>query len=271
MYIHGNEIAKNEKARLANVFNNKDITLLIVSVGNNPESQNYIKWKLKDCELVNVNGIHRNYDENISLEDFRLEMNKHASDDSIDGIILQIPLPDHLTPHKQELLDIIPITKDVDGLNSHWIAKRYFEEDVIYPATPQGVIQYLDVNNVDYVGKTICIVGASPLVGRSLIQYFTNKRATPVVMQSKSDLNICKIADIIIVAVGRVGLITKEFVKPGAVIIDCGTTYTSDNKLKGDVAPEVSEIASYVSPVPGGVGPLTRLNIFLNLEKLLGL
>lgn len=268
MFIHGSEIAKIEKERLSKLFKGKDITLMIISVGNNPESQNYIKWKLKDCEVVNINGLHTNYDENIDFEILKENILKFANDSKINGIILQIPLPDHLTPYKQELLDLIPTNKDVDGLNSSWINKRYFEEDVIYPATPQGVIQYIETNKINYVGKVVALIGASPLVNRSLIQYFINKRATPIVLQSKSDLNIVKNADIVIVAVGRINLLRKEFVKPGAFIIDCGTTY-ENGKLKGDVSSDVSDVASYVSPVPGGVGPLTRLNIFLNLEKLM--
>lgn len=270
MYLHGKEIAQNIKSSLSKFYQQFDINFVIISCGNNPESQNYIKWKCKDAEELGINAKSLNFSHDISVSKLKTEIKKLVNDINIDALILQLPLPNHLEEFKQELLDLIPLEKDVDGLNSEWIKRRYLSNNTIFPATPMAVINYLEHNNISYIGKNVAIVGASPLVGRPLMQYFMNARATPVILQSKSDLNICKNFDIVIVAAGKINLIQPQHLKKGAVVIDVGTNFVN-NKLQGDVCLECKEVASYVSPVPGGVGPLTRINIYNNLKYLIEL
>lgn len=267
MYLNGIEIAQKIKEELKDYFTKNKVNFIIVSCGSNPQSQNYIKWKSLDAEELNVNTKHINFAKDITYLELKTNLQTLVRKKNLDAMILQLPLPSHLEPYKQELLDLIPMEIDVDGLNSNWIKQRYFDKNTIYPATPQGIINYLEYNNIEYVGKNVAIVGASVLVGRPLLQYFLNKRSTPVILQSKSDLNICKNFDIVIVAVGKANLLQPQHLKKGAIVIDVGTNFIN-NKLQGDVDASCKNIASYVSPVPGGVGPLTRVNIFTNLKKL---
>lgn len=268
MYIHGKEIAKQIKQELQKFFLINQANITIISCGNNLESQNYIKWKMKDAQELNVNCKHINTNENISVEELKNVIQQEVNSNNINGIILQLPLPHHLEVHKQILLDLIPPHLDIDGLNSKWIAKRYLGEDALYPATPSAIISYLKYNNIGFIGKTVAIVGASALVGRPLLAYLLNERATPIVLQSKSDLAVCQNADIVIVAAGKPQFFKAKYLKAGAFVIDVGTTVVN-NKLVGDVDLLCQEKARYVSPVPGGVGPLTRIHIFTNLKYLM--
>lgn len=267
MYKNGNEIAKIIKENLKIYFSKNLKTLAIISIGDNKISQNYINFKIKDANEINVNTKHYNFNCNISFNELKENILKISNDDLIDGIILQLPLPSSLKNKTQQLLDLIPLKKDVDALNSAWITKRYLKQKTLYPATPMAVINYLEYNYINYQGENIAIVGASNLVGRPLSQYLLNKRATPIILQSKSNLDVCKCAKIVIVAVGKQGILKPEHINENCIIIDVGTNYV-EGKLVGDVSKLCLNKAKYVSPVPGGIGPLTRINIFENLRKL---
>lgn len=240
--------------------------LVIIQVGDNPESNTYIAQKIKFGEKIGANVKHLKLPEDITEKTLYFQIANFNSEKSINGIILQLPIPGHL--NKNQILESIAPEKDVDGMHSVNIKKLLDNDPTGYiPATTKGVITMLEHHNIPISGRHAVVIGRSSLVGKPTTLSLLNHDATVTVCHSKTEniAAITKTADIIISAVGSPGLITKDYVKTGQTVIDVGTTVV-DGKLKGDVAfEEVEPIVEYISPVPGGAGPLTVASLFQNL------
>lgn len=242
-------------------------SLAVIKVGNNKASEVYIRNKKRACEEVGINFIGIDFPETISEETIIDEINRLNNDISVNGILVQLPLPTNFDEGK--IINEIDPTKDVDGLTYPNVGNLVLENECLTSCTPMGVMELLSMYNVELKGKDVCIVGRSNLVGKPLIQLLLQKDATVSICHSKSK-NIkeyTKRADVLIVAVGHPNLITKDMVKDGCVVIDVGINKEND-VLCGDVAfEEVSKKASLITPVPGGVGPMTVASLLNNVIK----
>lgn len=239
--------------------------MAIILVGNNPASQSYVSIKLKSAKEVGIDVLLIKKEESITeneLIDLIKELNNQKD---IHGFIVQLPLPKHI--NESEIINYITSSKDIDGMGIINRGKLFSERPCLYPATPFGVMQLLKHYQIELVGKEVLVIGRSNIVGKPMSLMLMHENATVTVAHSKTkDLkSASKRSDIIVVAAGKAKLVTADMVKPGAVIVDVGTNHV-DGKLCGDVDYEpVSKIASYISPVPGGVGPLTVTSLLTNL------
>ncbi len=251
--------------------------LATILVGKDPASEIYLNIKHKTSNKVGIESILIELDENISKEELLDEINKLNIDNSVHGILLQLPLPNHLRGDTVELIGQILPLKDVDGLNPINKGKLFDYNEELAACTPKGIIALLEHNNIDLKGKDIVIINRSNLVGKPLIFMLLKRNATVSVCHTSTkdiDKHI-RNADILIVAVGKPKFITKEKIKEGAIIIDVGTNRVG-GKLCGDVDFNgVLERCSKISPSPGGVGPLTvaflMQNSFIAYKKQLKL
>ena len=242
--------------------------LAVILVGNDPASKIYVRNKNKACEEVGINYEEHVLEETTKMEDLLQLIDRLNSDDSINGILLQAPLPKHLEINRA-FEEISPI-KDVDGFNPINVGKLLIGEDTFISCTPYGIIKMLEEYNIPIQGKNAVVVGRSNIVGKPLAQCLLNKNATVIICHSKTEnlSNYTKNADILISAVGKANLITANMVKEGATVIDVGMNRNDNGKLCGDVDFEnVKEIASYITPVPGGVGPMTITMLMNNVIK----
>lgn len=274
MILDGKKYANEVKLELKNkideikkIYPEKEITLSIVLVGNNEASEIYVRNKIKTCSLVGIKASLIRVDETITEEALKEIIRKLNSDEKVNGIIVQLPLPKHLK--EQTIIDEIAEEKDVDGFSTISKGKLLSGAEAFYPATPYGIIKLLKHYNIDMCGKRAVVVGRSNIVGKPMALLLLNENATVTIAHSKTN-NLeayTKEADILVVAVGKAKLITKDMVKENAVIIDVGMN-RKDGVLCGDVDFEdVSQIASYITPVPGGVGPLTIVYLLENTIK----
>ena len=245
----------------------EDITLAIFMVGNNQASQIYVHNKEIACENVGIKARIYKFDENISQKEVLKMVDECNNDDTITGIMVQLPLPSHLDV--DTILDSIDPKKDVDGLNIVNQGKLFKGKQTIEPATAKGIITLLKNNNVDISGKNAVVVGRSILVGKPMAALLTNRNATVTLCHSKTkDISYyTSHADIVVVAVGKPHFLTEDMVKEGSTIIDVGINRI-DNKLIGDVDYDnVSKKAAYITPVPGGVGPMTVYELMDNVYR----
>lgn len=242
--------------------------LAVIMVGDDPASKIYVKNKSKAAEDIGVE-----YEEYILKEDIEQKelidlIKKLNNDNTINGILLQSPIPKHLDI--DEAFRTISEEKDVDGFNPINLGKLLLNQDTFVSCTPYGIMKLFEHYNIDLEGKNVVIVGRSNIVGKPLIACCLNKNATVTVCHSKTK-NIeekTKNADILIVAIGKSKFITEDMVKTGAVVIDVGINRGEDKKITGDVDYEnVSKKASYITPVPGGVGPMTIAMLMNNVIK----
>jgi len=233
--------------------------LVTILVGTDPASEVYVNIKHKTCAKVGIESISIKLDENISKEELMIEIDKLNNDETINGILLQLPLPGRLRDFTSEFIEKISPQKDVDGFHPVNKGKLVDYIEDLAPCTPKGIIALLEHNNIEIKGKDVTIINRSILVGKPLIFMLLKRNATPTICHT-STKNIedhMRRADILVVGVGHPNFITKEKIKEGAVVIDVGTNRV-DGKLCGDVDfDEVIKKASAVSPSPGGVGPLT--------------
>lgn len=242
--------------------------LTVIQVGEDPASSVYVRQKNKMAENLGFNFNHIKLDENIKEEELLNIIEKLNKDDNVDGILVQMPIPNHLNAKKVQNA-ILPC-KDVDGLTDINMGKLSHNIDSLVPCTPMGIIDLLKYYNIDISGKNVVIIGRSDLVGKPLASLMTNNDATVTLCHSKTkNLSFyTKNADILVVAIGRANFIKKEDVKDGAVIVDVGINRMEDGKLCGDVLfEEVKDKASYISPVPGGVGQMTVAELGYNTYK----
>lgn len=242
--------------------------LTVIQVGEDPASSVYVRQKNKMAESLGFNFNHIKLDENIKEEELLNIIEKLNNDDNVDGILVQMPIPNHLNAKK--IQNAILPCKDVDGLTDINIGRLSHNIDSLVPCTPMGIIDLLKYYNIDINGKNVVIVGRSDLVGKPLALLMANNDATVTLCHSKTkNLSFyTKNADILVVAIGRANFIKKEDVKKGSVIIDVGINRMEDGKLCGDVLfEEVKDKASYISPVPGGVGQMTVAELGYNTYK----
>ena len=246
----------------------KQAGLAVVIVGNNPASQVYVRNKMKACENVGFYSENIELDENISEEELLQEIDKLNKNDRINGILVQLPLPSNINELK--IIDSISPEKDVDGFHVANIGKMVIgDETGFLSCTPYGIMQLLEEYKIEIAGKDAVIIGRSNIVGKPMALMLIQKGATVQVCNSRTKDLRKKLndADIIIVAAGVPKLLKKEDVKEGAVVIDVGINRV-DGKICGDVDyEEVVERASYITPVPGGVGPMTIASLIKNTFK----
>lgn len=270
--LSGKEIQKKRVDTLLQKISKREHkpVLVIIQIGNNLESTTYINQKIKFGKQIGVGVELYQLEENVPLEFIHTLISDFNIDNDIAGIIVQLPLPEALEKYRFEIIEKIDPTKDVDGLTSINLKKLMSNERGIVPATAKGILTLLTESNIPVAGKNIVIVGRSLLVGRSLSQLLLNHDATVTVCHSKTN-NLEKItsqADILITATGSSHLITSSHVQSNQIVIDVGII-SSDEGIQGDVNfDEVSQKVSHISPVPGGVGPMTVLSLFENVLKI---
>ena len=271
--IDGKKLAQEIRADLkikCNEIREKGIQpkLAVVMVGDNKASQVYVRNKSKVCEEVGIEFEEFLLDANIEQKVLIDLLEKLNKDDNIHGILLQSPIPDHLDIN--EAFRTIAPEKDVDGFNPVNIGKLCLNQDTFVSCTPYGIMKMFEAYNINLEGKNVVILGRSNIVGKPLIQCCLNKNATVTVCHSKTK-NLkehTKNADVIIAAIGKSKFVTEDMIKENAVIIDVGINRGEDGKLTGDVDFEnVSKKASYITPVPGGVGPMTIAMLMNNVIK----
>ena len=242
--------------------------LAVIIVGENPASQIYVRNKIRACERVGFHSETIRFDENITEENLLLEIEKLNNDSSIDGILVQLPIPKHIDGLK--IINAISAEKDVDGFHTTNIGKMMIgDETGFLPCTPAGVIQMFEEYNIDLEGKDVLVIGQSNIVGKPMTLLLINKRATVQVCNSKTKNLSEKLqkADVVVAAAGSPKLVKGSDVKEGVVVIDIGINRI-DGKICGDVDfEEVSQKASYITPVPGGVGPMTIAMLIKNTFK----
>lgn len=242
--------------------------LAVILVGDNQASKTYVGSKEKACRELGMHSVLITMPESVSQEELLNKIGELNQDASIHGILVQLPLPKHID--ENAVIETIIPSKDVDGFHPINIGKMLAGQDTFYPCTPYGVMVMLEHIGCDPAGKHAVIVGRSNIVGKPAGQLLLNKNATVTYCHSKTE-NMAKYtndADILVVAVGKRNVITAEHVKPGAVVIDVGMNRDENGKLCGDVAfDEVKEKASYITPVPKGVGPMTITMLMFNTIK----
>lgn len=243
--------------------------LAVILVGDNPASQTYVKSKAKACEECEIKSLVYHLNENTTQNELLALINTLNHDDSVHGILVQLPLPDHIC--KDLILESIISSKDVDGF--HPINVGYLNlglESGFLPCTPLGVMKLLKAYKIDLEGKDAVIIGASNIVGRPMATMLLNAGATVSVCHIKTkDLSLyTRQADLIIVAAGYVNLLRSDMVKEGVIVVDVGINRLESGKIVGDVDfEEVSKKSSYITPVPGGVGPMTIAMLLENTVK----
>ena len=242
--------------------------LAVIIVGENPASKIYVRNKIRACEKVGFHSETIRLDENISEESLLLEIEKLNNDSNIDGILVQLPIPRHIDGLK--VINAISAEKDVDGFHTTNIGKMMIgDETGFLPCTPAGVIQMFEEYNIDLEGKDVLVIGQSNIVGKPMTLLLIKKRATVQVCNSKTKNLSEKLqkADVVVAAAGSPKLVKTTDVKEGVVVIDVGINRV-DGKLCGDVDfEEVSKKASFITPVPGGVGPMTIAMLIKNTFK----
>ncbi|MBO0470763.1 bifunctional methylenetetrahydrofolate dehydrogenase/methenyltetrahydrofolate cyclohydrolase [Enterococcus sp. DIV0242_7C1] len=261
--INGRELADKMQAQIkeeVTELEKKGIKpgLVVLLVGENPASQTYVKNKDLAAAKIGIRSKIERLPETILEAELLDVIERYNQDPEFHGILVQLPLPKHIDEEKV-LLAVDP-NKDVDGFHPMNMGHLFIGEPTMIPCTPYGIMKMFEAYNIDLEGKRAVVIGRSNIVGKPMAQLMMMKNATVTIAHSRTvDLPaVAREADILVVAIGRGHFVTKEFVKPGAVVIDVGMNRDENGKLIGDVKfDEVSEIASYITPVPKGVGPMT--------------
>ena len=242
--------------------------LVVIIVGNDAASMTYVKNKKKACEDVGFKSTVIELPEETPEVELLEQIKELNEDLTVHGILVQLPLPKHID--EQKVIDTISVKKDVDGFHPYQVGALVSGLPCLKPCTPSGVIELLKAYNIDMAGRHAVIVGRSHIVGKPLIQLLLDQNATVTVCHSRTQnlAEFTKSADILIVAIGRAHFITADMVKEGAVVIDVGINRLETGKLVGDVLyDDIFEKASYITPVPGGVGPMTITMLLKNTLK----
>lgn len=263
--------------------------LAVVLVGHNPASEIYVRGKVKACEEVGVRSEALTPPDSVSTAELLALIDNLNCRDDVDGILVQLPLPKQVDSKK--VLQAVDPAKDVDGFHPMNVGFLSTQRPGLVPCTPAGVMEILRRSNIPVEGSEAVVVGRSDIVGKPVAMLLTNANATVTICHSKTrDLaGVCRRADILVAAIGRAGMITRDFVKPGATVIDVGMNTVTDpaefqrffagnaqreetfrkrgSTLIGDVHPEVAQVAGAITPVPGGVGPLTIAMLMFNTVK----
>ncbi len=243
----------------------KEIGLAVVLVGEDPASQVYVRNKIRACEEVGIKSFAYYLDKDTAQSRVEELIRSLSVDNKINGILVQLPLPSQLDAKR--ILELIPFSKDVDGFSAENIGKLAMNEPCLVACTPNGVMKMLESENIGISGKSAVVIGRSNIVGKPMAMLLTNANATVTLCHSKTKnlKEICAGADIIVAALGKAKFVTEDMVKEGAVVIDVGMDRDENGKLCGDVDFEnVKAKCSYITPVPGGVGPMTITMLMYN-------
>ena len=242
-----------------------EIGLAVVLVGEDPASQVYVRNKIKACEEAGIKSYSYHLPAETTQKQLEDLIDELVADRNVHGILVQLPLPKHLD--EQRALRRIPPAKDVDGFCAENVGNLAMNRETIVACTPNGVMKMLEKYGIDPAGKNAVVLGRSNIVGKPMAMLLLNANATVTVCHSKTKnlKEICAAADILVVAIGRAKFVTADMVKEGAVVIDVGMDRDENGKLCGDVDFEaVKEKASFITPVPGGVGPMTITMLLFN-------
>ncbi|EEL49396.1 MULTISPECIES: bifunctional methylenetetrahydrofolate dehydrogenase/methenyltetrahydrofolate cyclohydrolase FolD [Bacillus cereus group] len=261
--IKGNEVAEKKRAQLKeDVVKLKEQGIVpglaVILVGEDPASRSYVKGKEKGCEQVGIYSELIELPDTITEERLLAEIDRLNEDDRINGILVQLPLPKHI--EEKAIIERISPEKDVDGFHPISVGRMMTGQDTFLPCTPHGIVELVKETNLDISGKHVVVIGRSNIVGKPVGQLFLNENATVTYCHSKTKniKELAKLADILIVAIGRPKMVTADYIKEGAVVIDVGVNRLETGKLCGDVDfDNVLDIAGYITPVPKGVGPMT--------------
>ncbi|TLD85216.1 bifunctional methylenetetrahydrofolate dehydrogenase/methenyltetrahydrofolate cyclohydrolase FolD [Helicobacter sp. MIT 11-5569] len=271
--LDGKALAQNIENKIqkeVEILNKQGITpgLAVILVGGDPASQSYVNMKAKACKRTGIYSITHEMPENIQQESLLQTIAMLNQNPNIDGILVQLPLPKHIDT--TAVLEAIAPHKDVDGFHPFNMGRILANLDGFIPATPMGVITLLKHYHITLQGKNVVVVGASNIVGKPLGALFLNENATITLchIYTQDLAKFTKEADILCVAVGKPNLITKDIVKENAVVVDIGISKLEDGRIVGDVDyPNVSPKCSFITPVPGGVGPMTIASLLQNTLK----
>lgn len=260
--LYSIKIRKKIKRDVEHLKLNHDLVpgLVVIIVGENPASEIYIASKHKACEEIGIYSEVLRLAASTTREELLQQINKYNKDSRIHGILVQLPLPETLKPYEKEVLDYINPDKDVDGFHPVNVGRLSIGIERLVPCTPNGCIKMLEMAEISIAGKNAVVVGRSNIVGKPMAMLLLSRDATVTIChsQTKNLAEITSKADILVVAVGTPGFITKDMVKPGATVIDVGINRLADKKVVGDIAfDEVKEVAGAITPVPGGIGLLT--------------
>lgn len=264
---HSTEIRGELKTR-AQRFKKKygeEIGLAVVLVGSDPASQVYVRNKIKGCEEVGIKSFAYYLPEEAAQEQVMEVVEELAENPAIHGILVQLPLPEHIDA--QRVLKLIPREKDVDGFCEENIGNLCLKRDCLVACTPNGVMKMLEREGIDVCGKNAVVIGRSNIVGKPMAMLLLNADATVTVCHSKTEnlKEACSRADILVAAIGKPKFVTADMVKEGAVVIDVGMDRDENGKLCGDVDfVNVKDKCSFITPVPGGVGPMTITMLLYN-------
>lgn len=275
--IDGKQISKDIKEELKEevaslVAQGRKCCLAVIQVGNDPASSVYVGNKKKACAYVRIESLAYELPEETTEEELLTIIDKLNKDANVHGILCQLPLPKHI--NEDHVIKAISPKKDVDGFHPQNVGALVIGEKGFVSCTPAGIIQLLKRSNIEMDGKHCVVVGRSNIVGKPMSLLMLRENATVTICHShtKNLKEICKEADILIVAIGKPQFIDKEYVKDGAVVIDVGIHRDENNKLCGDVKyDEVEPVASYITPVPGGVGPMTIAMLMHNCVEAMKL
>lgn len=257
---------QDEVLRMSN--NGDRVQLVVIQVGSDVASSVYVNNKQKACDYVGIGSFIYNLHDNISQETIVNIIDNLNNDGTVNGILVQLPLPKHL--NESEILSRISPSKDVDGFHEYNVGKLMLGEDGVAACTPSGIIKILKHYNIEIAGKNCVVVGRSNIVGKPMAMMLLKEDGTVTICHSKTEnlKEICKTADILVCAIGKPKFFNHEYIKDGAVVIDVGIHRLDDGTMCGDVDyDDVIGIVSAITPVPGGVGPMTVAMLMHNCVK----
>lgn len=239
--------------------------LVVILVGEDQASQTYVRNKERGCQYIGIQSQVIRKDSSLKEQELIELIQQLNQDDSVDGILVQLPLPSHIDENK--ILDIIDPSKDVDGFHPDNVARLFLGQDSLVPCTPKGMMVLLDEINYDLTGKEVVVVGRSNIVGKPVSLLCLQRNATVTIAHSRTKnlKEVCQRADVLIAAIGKAKFFNRDYIKDGAVVLDVGINRDENNKLCGDVdLQDVKDKVSYITPVPGGIGPMTITMLLSN-------
>lgn len=271
--IDGKSIAKSIREELAGEvarLKEQGVTpgLTVILVGDDPASHSYVKGKEKGCQEVGIHSEVIRMSASVTQEELLRKIHELNENPNVHGILVQLPLPPHIS--EKAVIDAISAEKDVDGFHPVNVGNLVIGNDAFLPCTPHGIVEMIKRTGTDLCGKHVVVIGRSNIVGKPVSLLLLQENATVTMCHSRTEnlKEVTRRADILVVAVGKPQFITKEYVAPGTIVIDVGVNRLDNGKLVGDVLfDEVAEVASYITPVPGGVGPLTITMLLKNTIK----
>ena len=239
-------------------------TLAVVLVGDDPASRVYVTNKERDCEKCGIRSIEKHLPADASQAELEALVEEFNRRDDVHGILVQLPIPKHLD--ERAILDLIDPAKDVDAFHPINVGRMVRGDGVLPPCTPAGVMALLDEYDIPIEGRECVVIGRSNIVGKPMAQLLLARNGTVTVCHSRTrDLaEVCRRADILVSAVGKRNIVTADMIKPGAVVVDVAMNTDDSGRLCGDCAADVADAAGFLTPVPGGVGPMTRVMLLRN-------